>query len=294
MLELRHKLNNPLKLILFIFISFTFCNIAHIHANDIEESSIKIDDNGDIYFKGDITFLGYQQFVNLYQTAQVKPNKLRINSLGGDGLAGILLGRFIHQHGLTVVVSDYCMSSCANFVFTASPHIILDKNALIVFHGSFNQENLVSKLTIWYEDELKKKPHKDQQENNESSISFLTGTEKSLSFNYYPLYQKSCSIIGFQKQQRILPHEMAVTCARYLRQQEDDFFHKVQVDSKISIWGQVGIYTKIYEGYQYIGFYYPLDDLKELGIKQISIKENATWSPYANPYYFQVYPVSLY
>lgn len=293
LLKLNFSLRLTLKSITLLSLNFMLLNIPFSYANNASPPTVSINTQGELNFQGSITFTNYQTLVKLYQDAKIKPTTLFINSLGGDGLAGILLGEFIHQHALKLVITDYCMSSCANFVFTASPDITLEQNTLIVFHGSFNQVNLTEKLTKWFQEELKQKPHSDLQKNNESSINFLKHGEKSLSFKYYPRYQKACSIPGNQQENRTEPNEMASICTQYLRQQESDYFAKVNIEPSISTWGQTGIYEGVYQSYQYIGFYYQLDDLKKLGLKQIHIKDNKAWSPYANPYYSKVYPVAL-
>ena len=256
-------------------------------------TQVKLSADGQLNYQGIISFKAFQTLLSLYNNAAIKPTTLHINSLGGDGLAGILLGKFIFKHGLKLSISEHCMSSCANFVFTSSSQVTLHPNALIVFHGSFYQENLALKFSKWYELELQQKPHEDLQSGKESTIKVVKDNEKLLSNKYYPLSQKFCSVAGNQQESRHQADDMAEACVGYLRQQESDHFTRVAVDSKISFWGQIGGYKAIYESYQYIGFYYSLDDLKNFGIKNIKIEGGKEWSPYASPYYPKVYQATL-
>lgn len=257
------------------------------------KAHIELTPEGVLHYQGKITFFHYESLVSLYKAAKNKPSHLSIKSLGGDGLAAIMLGHFIHQEGLSLTINDYCMSSCANFVFTASPHVTLSSNTLVVFHGSFYQENITAKLTLWYKNELAQKEHSDLQKHHETSIQPLNNKEQTLALKYYPNYHQACAIESLQVNNHNSPDEMAKTCTEYLRDIESRFFTTVPVDSHITTLGQSGGYESIYKAYQYLGFYYPIEDLKTLGVKNISIMENKTWEPYSNPYYSKVYPVSL-
>ncbi|WP_156455879.1 MULTISPECIES: hypothetical protein [Stenotrophomonas] len=69
--------------------------------------------------------------------------ELAIRSGGGDVEAGMALGRMIHDRRMDVrVVGDICMSSCANYVFPAGRHKVVESGALVIWHGSMLQKNL--------------------------------------------------------------------------------------------------------------------------------------------------------
>lgn len=71
----------------------------------------------------------------LYDDLKDKPVTLAIRSRGGDVLMGMALGQWIHTHKLNVKVMEFCLSSCANYVFTAGVRKIVSSNAMIGFHG---------------------------------------------------------------------------------------------------------------------------------------------------------------
>lgn len=60
---------------------------------------------------------------------------LSIRSTGGDVEAGLELGLRVYRSGLGVKVVEYCLSSCANYVFTAGKEKIVSNFAMIGFHG---------------------------------------------------------------------------------------------------------------------------------------------------------------
>jgi hypothetical protein len=67
---------------------------------------------------------------------------LVITSSGGEINAGMTLGEWIFDNQLDVVVEHMCMSSCANYVFTAGRHKTISQNALVAWHGNALQQDL--------------------------------------------------------------------------------------------------------------------------------------------------------
>ena len=67
-----------------------------------------------------------------------------IQSGGGDVEAGMALGGMIRDRGMDVrVVGDICLSSCANYVFPAGNRKFIERGALVLWHGSLLQKNLL-------------------------------------------------------------------------------------------------------------------------------------------------------
>lgn len=60
---------------------------------------------------------------------------LAITSPGGEVNAGMDLGEIVFTHQLSVKIEDYCLSSCANYVFTTAPQHQISNWAVIGFHG---------------------------------------------------------------------------------------------------------------------------------------------------------------
>lgn len=70
-----------------------------------------------------------------------------VNSGGGDVVAGMDFGDMVHARGLDVRVSGgLCMSSCANYVFTAGRRKTIEPGSLVIWHGSMLQEGLFEKF----------------------------------------------------------------------------------------------------------------------------------------------------
>lgn len=75
--------------------------------------------------------------------AHPEVRRLVVRSQGGDLRAAMRLGRRIHARGLDVEVDGYCLSACANYVFTAGRHKRIQAGAVVAWHGSAIQPDLL-------------------------------------------------------------------------------------------------------------------------------------------------------
>lgn len=66
---------------------------------------------------------------------------LVIRSNGGYVEAGQAIGHLIHSAKLVVSVDEYCVSSCANYIFTAGSSRIIPNGAYVVWHGNAFQKD---------------------------------------------------------------------------------------------------------------------------------------------------------
>lgn len=66
------------------------------------------------------------------------PKYLVVRSKGGEATAGILLAEKLQKHNVTSVIVDYCMSSCANYLFAGVARRRLIGQPVMLFHGGFS------------------------------------------------------------------------------------------------------------------------------------------------------------
>lgn len=98
--------------------------------------------------EGELNYVGYldeqanRRLSSLYDGLKDKPKTLAIRSRGGDVVPGMELGEWVHAHKLDVKVMEFCLSSCANYVFTAGAHKIVSSNAMIGFHGGLSSKEM--------------------------------------------------------------------------------------------------------------------------------------------------------
>jgi hypothetical protein len=94
--------------------------------------------------ENELTYVGYldadanQRLFALYDSLKEKPKLLAIRSRGGDVVPGMELGEWVHAHKLNIKVMEFCLSSCANYVFTAGARKIVSNMSMIGFHGGLS------------------------------------------------------------------------------------------------------------------------------------------------------------
>jgi hypothetical protein len=96
--------------------------------------------DGALFYDGTITKEGVANVIALYEAQPNKPTLVIVRSMGGNGEAGLALGEFIYKFALSVRVQNYCLSSCANYVFTAGKTKYLSKPSVVAWHGSAIQK----------------------------------------------------------------------------------------------------------------------------------------------------------
>lgn len=72
--------------------------------------------------------------------------RIRVNVEGGDPQATMQLGYFIHRRELDLVVEEYCLGACANYLFTAAKTKYLGPESIVAWSGgalssSWTQQN---------------------------------------------------------------------------------------------------------------------------------------------------------
>lgn len=119
-----------MRLLLLLTVLLVGCKTTEHAVNEISEIS-----PGTIYYKGETSKKSVEEFEKLLVSSRNQIDTLVINSEGGDVMAGLHLGGLVHEYQLNVVVRELCASSCANYVLTASPHVLVEEQAVIGWHG---------------------------------------------------------------------------------------------------------------------------------------------------------------
>ena len=83
------------------------------------------------------------------QVAGQEVTRLVITSDGGDVTAGIALGYWVFNNGIDIEVPEYCLSSCANYVFTAGRNKLVRSGAIVAWHGNYNH---LLQTGLWRDD----------------------------------------------------------------------------------------------------------------------------------------------
>ncbi|MGF6273763.1 hypothetical protein ABIB38_002141 [Massilia sp. UYP11] len=114
---------------------FTFCAATAASAADATRVFVE---NGELHYSGYLDDDANRRLFSLYDSLAIKPTVLAIESKGGIVDFGLDLGDWVYRKGMDVKVSGYCLSSCANYVFTAAPRRTVGNVAVIGFHGGIS------------------------------------------------------------------------------------------------------------------------------------------------------------
>ena len=97
-----------------------------------------------IEFDGPITKESAKRFVELASSGSYK--KLHITSEGGNVESGIEIARLINSKAMDVVVSTYCLSSCANYIFPAANHKYITGTGVVGWHGTITHRRYLGQV----------------------------------------------------------------------------------------------------------------------------------------------------
>lgn len=100
-----------------------------------------------VHYTGPISAGQNQRFFEAVQGKAVR--QLIITSGGGEVEAGIALGLWVFDHRLDIEVPEYCLSSCANYVFPAGRHKTIGDGAVVAWHGNYNH---LKQTGLWQDD----------------------------------------------------------------------------------------------------------------------------------------------
>ena len=98
------------------------------------ETTVDLNENTIIY-RGELSPSANQKLLSFLENSENKVEWLSITSKGGEINLGMELGDIVYNFDLKVEVNDYCLSSCANYVFSAANHHRISNHAVIGFHG---------------------------------------------------------------------------------------------------------------------------------------------------------------
>ena len=88
------------------------------------------------YYTGSISRVHNKRFFDVIDDQPVK--HLVINSTGGEVEAAINLGLWIFYNKVDIEITEYCFSSCANYIFPAGYHKTIQPGAIVAWHGNYH------------------------------------------------------------------------------------------------------------------------------------------------------------
>lgn len=211
-------------------------------------------------------YISEETYNNFIMALEESPGieEVVIKSTGGEIFSAIAIGQIIHKRKMTVSVKEFCISSCANYIFPAAAKKVISKDALIVYHGGAQQKNLLS-------DSINEVKHNNAKAN---------------AYNNDPLPESMRKLFEIPELDDIAS-QIAI-----MIDVEKRYYREIGVDERLPTYGQEGVYEETCDSGQYGGFYYDLNTLSEFGVGPIEV-EGGEWTPSENPLFPQVYRVVI-
>jgi hypothetical protein len=250
-----------------------------------DTDGVKRFNNGVIQYFGPIDMQRVEKFKQLYRPG----DRLLVNSNGGSLYAGIDMGNFIHQNRMTVEVANLCISSCANYIFLAGETKVLNKNSLVVFHGGPKQANFLSLMQ--QADASNAAPGTTfGQADYEGVVTIESASAQRAS--RASNYGNPCEIGEVVNINGYCEAITANQRLQFLIALEEQLYNDINpnMDMNIPYLGQIDDYEQVYLEYKYYGFFYSIESLKRLNVKNVYTKDGE-WSPENNRLFNKVYEV---
>ncbi len=144
------------------------------------EQDIRVERSGDtVIYRGRLTEDGLNALRDAGGNPQV--TTLLIESAGGEIVVGMEFGNWVLERELNVVIDRACLSSCANYIFTAGRQKEIRPGAVVGWHGSAKQPGLLEQLHQLVEDDIASRglPARQQQREirraRRANVKYLTG-----------------------------------------------------------------------------------------------------------------------
>lgn len=110
-------------------------------------ASVSADQNT-LIISGFISELTVEQTLLLAE--QHNLTTLRINSRGGEPLASLQLGNWIHRNNLNIEVEEQCLHACANYLFTAAQEKTIHDGAVVAWYGGALEESWTQQYSNYW------------------------------------------------------------------------------------------------------------------------------------------------
>lgn len=109
-----------------------------------------------LFYDGIINRESYSRFWQATAENDAVIDTIQITSRGGDTSVGKKMGRWIHDRNMKVIVDSFCISSCANYIFTAGRNKMIREDSVVGWHGSEQQDEYIARAKeVTLEEHLK-------------------------------------------------------------------------------------------------------------------------------------------
>lgn len=188
------------------------------------------------------------EFRSVIATADLRDVRVRLRSRGGDIHAGMAMGREIHRRQLDVEVDVHCISSCANYLFTAGRNKYVRSPGHVKFHGGALQPDFV-----------------------DGALALLGQGQQAVSAEGLP---PESELRQWRELHGLADGYPINAAAQILA--EKAFFEEIGVSALTPVYGQYGDYAAWFMDGVHDNFYYLPEDYALFGVTNVIVTEPVT------------------
>jgi len=208
-----------------------------------------------LFYDGQITKEGVKRFIALYDKQKTKPTLITIRSKGGDAESGMDFGDFVRAQQLSVRVMDYCISSCANYIFPAAKTKRLAKDAVIAWHGAVNS----GQFNFKPEDGSKIQNFRCQT--RETCHAEMA---RHMAETHPCAKPETCA----EEREKLATHALAIF--EGLAKREQAFFESIGVDGLVTLYGQDVVKCRC-------NWTFSVEDMRHFNINDVAVEDADGW-----------------
>ena len=230
-------------------------------------------DGATAHFAGTLTDFTVDCFLDAVRDHGQEITHLQINSPGGDTRSGRELGKWVFDNRITLIVDEFCFSSCANYIFTAAPEKIIRPDAIVGWHGGEQQARFIAasrgiELDQYYDEVVTAviaiEEERAGRQFSDDERQAMHDQMKRLSFG---------------------------STAQLSIRREQEFLERIGITVDPLVWGLMPERYHEYEDSELQGWTFTLEAMNAQGIENVRYEGE---TPYPSPLALERYPLLVY
>jgi hypothetical protein len=127
---------------------------SHAASVDVGDGITVTRRDDQVKYVGEMTDAGFVALERLTRGRKIQT--LVIDSAGGEIVTSMDFGDWVANRKVDVVVERLCLSSCANYIFPAARTKLIQPGAVVAWHGSARQRDLMVELSQTIDERVEK------------------------------------------------------------------------------------------------------------------------------------------
>ena len=266
------------SMMLLMLLTISACSSFHVfdrHGESVLNFIYANKRGNSVTYLGKIHKKGFEELKHVFEQTKLEhgkvPHTLRISSWGGSSQVGLAMGKWVRDNQLNVSVLSKCASACANYIFVAGVKKILREDSILMWHGVML--GMSAETTAANVKRIEKQMLTEEKiDYYYTKIQLKPGAEKPTRAEFGKEFRKSVKT----KLLKFIQGNRDEGKINQMIKSRQDFYASIKTDPMIGDYGYLQRPNFADEGLA--GYYYSLEDLAYLGVKNIELKDGK-WQP---------------